>query len=46
MIITDFHACGKSKELHVTIRQWESENANYQRNEGTEETQKTMPHRR
>ena len=40
MIITDFHARGKSKELPATIRQWELENANYQRNEGTEETQK------
>ena len=40
MIIADFHARGKSKELPATIRQWELENANYQRNEGTEETQK------
>lgn len=40
MIIADFHARGKSKELPATIRQWEVENADYQRNEGTEETQK------
>ena len=40
MIIADFHARGKSKELPATIHQWETENANYLRNEGTYETQK------
>ena len=40
MVIEDYHKRGKSKELPVTIRQWEAENYNYARNEGTDETQK------
>ena len=40
MIIADFHARGKSRELPATIKQWESECTNYIRNEGTEITQK------
>lgn len=35
-IIADFHARGKSKELSATIRKWETENADYHLNEGTE----------
>lgn len=40
MVIADFHARGKSSELPSTIRQWENECLHYQRNEGTDETQK------
>lgn len=40
MTIDDFHKRGKTSELPATIRRWETENANYLRNEGTEETQK------
>lgn len=40
IVINDFHKRGKTSELPATIRRWESENANYLRNEGTEETQK------
>lgn len=40
MVIDDFHSRGKSSELPVTIQRWEHEFSNYQRNEGTEETQK------
>lgn len=39
-VINDFHVRGKSRELPATIQQWEMENANYLRNEGTEVTQK------
>lgn len=39
MVILDYHIRGKSCELPSTIRQWEAENNNYQRNEGTTETQ-------
>ena len=38
--IADFHARGKTSETEATIRQWEKENADYARNEGTEETQR------
>lgn len=37
--IADFHARGKTSETEATIRQWEKENADYARNEGTAETQ-------
>lgn len=40
MVIADYHARGRSKELPATIHQWEMESTNYIRNEGTEETQK------
>lgn len=40
MIIADYHARGKSRELPATIKQWEYECKNYIRNEGTEITQK------
>ena len=40
MVIDDFHKRGKTSELPATIRWWEAENANYVRNEGTDETQK------
>lgn len=38
--IADFYARGKTSESVATIRQWEKENAEYARNEGTEETQR------
>lgn len=40
MVIADYHARGKSRELPATIHQWEMECTNYIRNEGTEDTQK------
>lgn len=40
MVINDFHVRGKSRELPATIQQWEKENGNYVRNEGTEVSQK------